>query len=144
MVRIFMNQTLYQFDIPYFKEYFLPLNSFRTSMYCTVTVNKVKFQKKKTTFHGNYSRRYGSIQTNIANFRQLYKSWPTVLDKFGPIWASYDNLKKKTLKNYLLMFQFDLCLVDLYPAYFPVRCSCLQSRIFHCQLLQQYCPKNLK
>ena len=74
MVRIFMNQTLYQFDIPYFKEYFLPLNSFRTSVYCTVTVNKVKFQKKKLlsteTIRGD-TVVFRLISPNLDNYVQI-------------------------------------------------------------------------
>ena len=40
-------------------EYFPPLNSFRTCMYCDQRSHYIRLNSKKNNFHGIYSRKYG-------------------------------------------------------------------------------------
>ena len=47
------------YNIPYFRKYFPPLNSFRTSMYSHQRSQYIRPTSKKNSFRGNYSRKYG-------------------------------------------------------------------------------------
>ena len=40
-------------------EYFPPLNSFRTCMYCDERSQYIRLNSKKNSFRGNYSQKYG-------------------------------------------------------------------------------------
>ena len=53
-------QRIFTIDILNFLEQVPPLNSFRTFMYCHQRSQYMRPISKKNSFHGNYSRKYGS------------------------------------------------------------------------------------
>ena len=50
-----------QFYVPYFREQFPSLNSFRTFMHCDQRSQYIRPNSKKNSFRGNYSRKYGIL-----------------------------------------------------------------------------------
>ena len=49
-------------------EYFPPLNSFRTFMYCDQRSQYIRPKSKKNSFRGNYMRKYGSLISEDFHF----------------------------------------------------------------------------
>ena len=55
--------------LPYFREQFPPLNSFRTFIYCD---QYIRPNSKKNSFRGNYSRKYGMY---LQNDKDRVSNW---------------------------------------------------------------------